>query len=91
MAVIPADLAPRTRRRAGEFANRLGRLAAALAERTRASSRVARARAGYTAGVATATWGTGVQFGLGWALMAGGIATAVSFLLLYPVDAGRGR
>lgn len=50
------------------------------------TSRPVRARVGYAGGVAMAAWGVGVQFGFGWALMAGGLVTAGSFLLLYPVD-----
>ena len=55
----------------------------AQAKRT---TRLARARAGYAAGMATSTWGVGVLFGLGWALLAGGLAASWSFLHLYPVD-----
>lgn len=54
--------------------------------RARASSRVLRARIGYGAGVAVSAWGVGVVFGFGWALIIGGLATSVSFLVLYPVD-----
>ena len=57
-----------------------------LWQRARRSSRVVRARVGYAAGVALSAWGVGIQFGLGWALMAGGAVMAVSFLLLYPVE-----
>lgn len=60
--------------------------AAGVWRHAHAASRVARARAGYAAGVALAAWGVGVQFGLGWALMTAGLITSVSFLLLYPVD-----
>lgn len=54
--------------------------------RAQRTSRVARARAGYAAGVATAGAGVSVQFGAGWALMVTGAVTSVSFLVLYPVD-----
>lgn len=57
-----------------------------LWDRARQASRLVRARAGYAAGVTMASWGVGVEFGFGWALMAGGTVMAVSFLLLYPVD-----
>lgn len=86
MAVIPADLALQTRRRLSRFATRLAGLVGGAAARARRTSRIVRARAGYAAGVATGSWGVGVQFGLGWALMAGGTVMAVSFLLLYPVE-----
>ena len=56
--------------------------------RARQASRLVRARAGYATGMAMASWGVGVEFGLGWALMAGGAVMACSFLLLYPVDEG---
>jgi len=62
------------------------RVRTASAARVRRSSRVARARAGYAAGVASSAWGVGVVFGFGWALILGGVACSVSFLLLYPVD-----
>lgn len=64
----------------------IGKTAGQLWSRAQRTTKVARARAGYAAGVATTAWGVGVQFGLGWALMAGGIVTSISFLLLYPVD-----
>lgn len=78
---FPSRLAPRTQTLLAGVLREIGR-------RARSTSRVARARAGYAGGVATTTWGIGVQFGLSWALMAGGVATAVSFLLLYDVDGG---
>lgn len=62
------------------------RVRTSAAARARRSSRVARARAGYASGVASAAWGVGVVFGFGWALIVGGIACSVSFLLIYPVD-----
>ncbi len=86
MAVIPAELASRTRRHLGEAAALLGKLATALGVRARAASRGARARAGYAAGVAMTSWGVGVNWGFGWALMVAGMVAAVSFLLLYDVD-----
>ncbi len=91
MAVIPADLAPRSRRYLGEAAARLGKLATALGMRAHAASRVARARAGYASGVAVAAWGVGVNWGFGWALIVAGMTAATSFLLLYPVDESRRR
>jgi hypothetical protein len=54
--------------------------------RAKATTRLARARAGYAAGMVTSAWGVGVLFGLGWALLAGGLVTSWSFLHLYPVD-----
>lgn len=60
-----------------------------LAARVRATSRVAKARIGYGAGVLVASWGLGVLFGLGWALLAAGAVCCGSFLLLYPVDGER--
>ena len=90
MAVHPLDHARVRGRPASTRARRVvasaGHLLVGAAARARASSRIVRARAGYAAGVAVASWGMGVQFGLGWALMAGGVACSVSFLLLYPVD-----
>lgn len=50
--------------------------------RVRGVSRLARARLGYAAGCAAAFAGVGLQFGLGVALIAGGVVTAASFLLL---------
>jgi hypothetical protein len=44
------------------------------------------ARLGYATGVATATVGVYLLFGLGWTLTLGGLATAGSFLLLFDVD-----
>lgn len=49
-------------------------------------TRVARARAGYAAGMVSSACGVGVLFGVGWALLAGGLACSWSFLHLYPVD-----
>lgn len=43
-------------------------------------------RLGYTGGCLTAFTGTGLQFGVGWGLMAGGTVAAVSFLLLVDVE-----
>jgi hypothetical protein len=65
--------------------------AAALAAWVRAcsASRVARARVGYAAGLGMSAWGIGVLWGFGWALVAGGLACSVSFLLLYDVDGPR--
>lgn len=60
-----------------------------LVARVRATSRVARARAGYGVGVLVAAWGLGVLFGLGWALLAAGLACCGSFLVLYPVDGAK--
>ena len=55
-------------------------------KRAKRTTRLTHARAGYAAGMATSTWGVGVLFGLGWALLAGGLAASWSFLHLYPVD-----
>ena len=57
-----------------------------LTTRAKRTSRLVRARIGYGTGLASTAWGVGVLFGFGWALVAGGIATSVSFLVLYPVD-----
>jgi hypothetical protein len=65
---------------------RLAGVASLIGARVRASARPVRARAGYAGGVAVGSWGVGVQFGLGWALMVGGLVAAASFLLLYPVE-----
>ena len=65
---------------------RPARVGRRLWDRARRASHLVRARAGYSGGVAMACWGVGVQFGLGWALMAGGLVMSMSFLLLYPVD-----
>lgn len=54
--------------------------------RAKATTRLARARAGYAAGMFTTAWGVGVLFGFGWALLAGGLTASWSFLHLYPVD-----
>jgi hypothetical protein len=59
---------------------------AAAVARAKAVTRVARARAGYAAGMAVTTWGIGVIWSLGPALIFGGLVTAWSFLHLYPVD-----
>lgn len=60
--------------------------ATAAVSHVKATSRIVRARIGYGTGVATSTWGVGVLFGFGWALVLGGVATSMSFLVLYPVD-----
>lgn len=65
---------------------RLQKTAADHLARVKRTTRVARARAGYAAGMATSAWGVGVLFGLGWALLVGGLAASWSFLHLYPVD-----
>jgi len=65
---------------------RIQKTAAGYVARAKRSTRLARARAGYAAGVASAAWGVGVLFGFGWALLAGGLAASWSFLHLYPVD-----
>lgn len=49
-------------------------------------SRLVRARVGYGAGMATSAWGVGVIWGVGPALVYGGLVAAWSFLHLYPVD-----
>lgn len=55
-------------------------------ERGRRLSRIARARAGYAGGLLATTIGVGIELGVGWALILGGLATSTSFLLLYDVD-----
>lgn len=45
-----------------------------------------RARIGYAAGLAAACGGAWWEFGPGWALLGGGIATAASFLVLADTD-----
>lgn len=57
-----------------------------LVARASATTRLARARAGYAAGMLCSAWGVGVLWGLGWALLVGGIVCSWSFLHLYPVD-----
>ena len=49
-------------------------------------TKVARARAGYAAGMLSSACGVAVLFGAGWALIAGGLVCSWSFLHLYPVD-----
>jgi hypothetical protein len=79
LPVTPRQFFPR-------LIQRPARLGRRTWDRARAASRVARARAGCGAGLVCAAWGIGVLFGFGWALLAGGLAVSVSFLLLYPVD-----
>lgn len=82
MALTIPRVAPAfTRARAAAHA----RVASTLA-RCQRTSRVVRARIGYAAGLLCSAWGVGVLFGFGWALIAGGLAAAWSFLNLYPVD-----
>lgn len=81
MAVAIPLPAPVSRARAAVTA-----AARRLVERGKAVSRVARARAGYAAGVVSASVGVGVEFGAGWALIVGGVVTSCSYLLLYDVD-----
>lgn len=49
-------------------------------------TRAARARLGYWAGCAAVAAGAGVEFGVGVGLMAGGVLTAASCLLLVETD-----
>jgi hypothetical protein len=64
----------------------LGRLTGQLA----AASKLARARLGVATGGLAAAAGIAVQFGVAWALMAGGAAVVTYFLVLYDVDERRG-
>ena len=65
---------------------RIQKTAIEYLDRAKATTRLARARAGYAAGMLTSAWGVGVLFGFGWALLAGGLVASWSFLHLYPVD-----
>jgi hypothetical protein len=85
MAVSPLH-GPSVRLDPRSALKRPARLGRRVWEQARAASRLARARVGYGAGLVCAAWGAGVLFGFGWALLAGGVAVSVSFLLLYPVD-----
>ena len=46
-------------------------------------------RLGYSAGCAAAAAGIGLEAGLGWGLVTGGVIAAASFLLLVDVDGQR--
>ncbi len=49
----------------------------------------ARAWIGYALGLVALCAGVWLEFGVGWALIAGGLVVTLSFLLLYPVDEGK--
>lgn len=49
-------------------------------------SKLARARLGYAAGCACAAVGAGLEWGVGFGLLLGGVVCAASFLLLTNVD-----
>ncbi|MEH0423130.1 hypothetical protein [Streptomyces sp. B21-083] len=79
----------RTRKAASTVWARLGRV--------RKVTALSWSRLGYAGGCLTTAAGVAVEFGTGWALMAGGVVAAASFLLLVDVDksdstgGGRGR
>jgi hypothetical protein len=52
-------------------------------------SKLARARLGYAAGCVVAAVGAGLEWGLGFGLLFGGVVCAASFLLLADVDEER--
>lgn len=54
-------------------------------------SKVTRARLGVFAGVVMVAVGVFLVLGIGWALIAGGIAVSAAFLLLYDVDEQSGQ
>lgn len=68
----------RTRKAASTVWARLGRV--------RKVTPLSWSRLGYTGGCLTTAAGAGIEFGTGWALMAGGVVAAASFLLLVDVD-----
>lgn len=49
-------------------------------------SKLARARLGYAAGCVSAAVGAGLEWGVGFGLLLGGVVCAASFLLLADVD-----
>lgn len=55
-------------------------------KRMRSVSALAWSRLGYAAGCLTAAAGSGIEFGIGWGLMVGGVLGAASFLLLVDVE-----
>lgn len=68
----------RTRQAASTVWARLGRV--------RKVTALSWSRLGYAGGCLTAASGVGTEFGTGWALMAGGVVAAASFLLLVDVE-----
>jgi hypothetical protein len=81
MAVAFPLAAPASRLR-----QRVAKAARDVVSRGKRLSRVARARAGYAGGVLSAGAGVAIEFGVGWALILGGVTVSASYLLLYDVD-----